>query len=458
MLRKILTLILITTTFTVLGFGCKGLSKEEQASVKPITLNYWTVFNDVDQLEEFAAEYKKVRSYVNIKIRKVRQEQFEDLFVNALADDVGPDIVSIHTRDLHKYQNRLAAMPASVDLSKVYVQGKYFKETVIVDEKQIMPTTKGIKNNFVSAVYTDAVINEKIYGLPLAIDTLALYYNKDLLDQAGVPEPPTTWNEFMAAVKNTARFDKQGDILQAGAALGTGNNIDRSFDILSLLMMQSGLTMAKGAYVNFANGLEKPDSGHPALTALRFYTDFAQPTKEVYTWNEKMEDSLKEFTRGTTVFYFGFAYDYPRIKSLAPQLNLEIISIPQLNEEKPVNVANYWLESVVKKSRHQNEAWDFVRFITTSDNIKKYTAATRRPTPLRSQINEQKEDVVLAPFVSTVLQAENWYKGKNIEQAEKVFSDLIHNYLQPFSGSNREKLKRQADMIIQAAQRIRQTM
>jgi len=457
MLKKIFIISLLGFIFTAFGFGCKGLTTAEQALVKPITLNYWTVYNDIEQLQKFATDYQQLRTYVKINFRKVRPEEFENLFINALADDVGPDIVSINPRDLRKYQNRLATMPASLDLSKVFTQGKYFKETVMVQEKQIMPTARAIKDNFVSTVYADAVIDGEIYGLPLSVDALALYYNKDLLDQAGIPEAPATWPEFMEAVKNSTRFDKNGDLIQAGAALGTGNNIERSFDILSLLMMQSGLIMAKDSYVSFANGLDKPEQGHPALTALRFYTDFAQPTKEVYTWNEKMSDSLEEFTRGKVVFYFGFAYDYPRLKKLAPQLNLAVVPIPQLNEAKPINVANYWLETVVKKSRHQNEAWDFIRFLTTSANIKKYTEAVKRPTPLRSQIIAQQEDAVLGPFVATILQTENWYKGKDSAQAEAVFAELIHNYLQ-ITGDEKSQLRQAAEMIRQTAQKVRQTM
>ena len=457
MLKKYLTLFSLLTLVTLLGFGCKGLSAEQAAAVKPVKLNYWTVYNDLDQLDAFKKEYEAARPYVKINIRKVRAEELEQLLLRALADDVPPDVISISTRDLRRYVSWLSPMPASVKVANIQVTGKYAKETVVTIEENKMPSASTIKSKFVSAVYDDAVIGDKIYGLPLAFDTLALYYNKELLDKSGVAEPPKTWDEFMVAVKAGTRFNEKGDIIQSGAALGTGNNIERAFDILSLFMLQSGAKMAQGTRVSFADGLTVGKPNHPAMVALRFYTDFARPTKEVYSWNETKGNALENFATGKSVFYFGFAYDYPRIKARAPQMDLEIMPILQLNEAAPMNVANYWLETVVKKSKNQDEAWDFIRFMTTPDNIKKYTDATKRPTPLRSQIKDQEADELLKPFVSTILQAESWYKGKNEAAAEKVFVDMLHGSLQP-AGTAKSETQKDVQLLTTAAKLIQQTM
>lgn len=439
-----------------IGFGCKGLSAEEQAAIKPVTLNYWTIFNDVTELKKFAEGYQKIRPYVTINIKQVRVDEFEKMFTNALAEDVAPDIVSISARDIRKYQSKLVEMPASVKVSTVMIKGGQFsQQTVVTPETKSMPTAGAVKSSFVSTVYNDAVINNKIYGLPIALDTMAIYYNRDLLDQAGVSELPKTWDEFMKAVSAGTRFNEKGDIIQSGVALGTSKNVPRAFDVLSLLMMQSGVKMTAGGRVNFAEGVDVAGSKHPAVTALRFYTDFAQPTKEVYAWNDKMGDALEAFTRGKVVFYFGFAYDYPKIKARAPQLNIEVMPMLQLNEKAPANVANYWVESVVKKSKHQNEAWDFVVYMLKPENIKKYCEATLRPTPLRAQIDDQKENVAIAPFAVQVLNAENWYRGKDSVSAEKALTDLITNYLQSTAG---EQKQTDSALLKYAAQVVQQTI
>jgi len=455
---KLITLPLILITLLTAGLGCKGLSDEQKSSIKPVTLNYWTIFNDTSVLQELANSYKAERPYVTVKIKKVREEEFDDLFLNALADGVAPDVISVHVGDIKKYQARLLPAPAKVTVSDVFVQGKYAKETVVVPKDIQIITPAGLKSNFVATVYNDVVVNNKIYGLPLALDVMALYYNKDLLDQVGIPLPPTTWEELMEAVKKTTRFNEKGDIIQSGAALGTGENIARSFDILSLLMLQGGVKIAQGGSVIFDSGLvASTATEHPTMNAMRFYTDFANPTKDVYTWNDSMGDALEAFAAGKVTFYFGFAYDYPRIKAIAPQINMDVVPIPQLNPSKPTNVANYYVESVVGKTKNPDVAWDFVRFMTTPENIKKYTDATKRPTPLRAQIKDQEEDLLLAPFVSTILQAENWYHGRDRKSAEKAFDNLIYNYLQPV-GVKQTEIQRNIELIKQASRIIQQTM
>ncbi|EKE05990.1 MAG: hypothetical protein ACD_19C00128G0002, partial [uncultured bacterium] len=295
MKKKFVIFSLIFSLFLITGLGCKGLSETQQQSVVPVTLNYWTVFNDVDQLRAMATAYQQLRPYVKINVRQVRYEEFDRLFANALADDVGPDIISVHTRWLGKYANRLSPMPENVTVANVTVQGTIAKETVVTSETLAMPNINTIRSQYVGTVAEDVVINNQIYGLPLAMDTLALYYNKDLLDKSGVPLAPRTWEELSDAVKKSTKFNVAGDIVQSGIALGTASNIQNSFDIVSLLMMQNGVNMADGNAIRFADGLQRPTPDHPAMQALSYYTDFARSTQDFYSWNVRKGDALQEF-------------------------------------------------------------------------------------------------------------------------------------------------------------------
>jgi multiple sugar transport system substrate-binding protein len=55
------------------------------------------------------------------------------------------------------------------------------------------------------------------YGAARSVNTLALFYNKDLLDQAGV-EVPTTWDELRAAAEKLTEGKQYGLALSAGGA------------------------------------------------------------------------------------------------------------------------------------------------------------------------------------------------------------------------------------------------
>lgn len=66
----------------------------------------------------------------------------------------------------------------------------------------------------VSAMQRDG----KYYGLPTAVRSLALFYNKKLLDEAGVT-PPTNLEELIAAAKATAKTNAAGDLETVGITM-----------------------------------------------------------------------------------------------------------------------------------------------------------------------------------------------------------------------------------------------
>jgi ABC-type glycerol-3-phosphate transport system substrate-binding protein len=138
-------------------------------------------------------------------------------------------------------------------------------------------------------------------------------------------------------------------------------------------------------------------------------------------------------------------------------MNLEIVKIPQLNPSEPINVANYWVESVVKKAKYPNEAWAFLQFLTMPENIKRYSTATHQPSPVRSHIAEQKADPTLAPFAELVLQSENWYRGRNFSQTKEAFSNMITGLLEPLADGENKQV-RDANLIIQTARLVQQSM
>ena len=99
---------------------------------------------------------------------------------------------------------------------------------------------------------------------------------------------------------------------------------------------------------------------------------------------------------------------------------------------------------------YTNEAWDFVKFITNEQQAKQYLENTKRPTALRSLINDQLDDEELFVFADQVLTAQSWYKGYNANAAEDIFEDMI----QAASLGDVDL----DDVIEIAAQRITQTL
>lgn len=432
MKKKIFIVFIILIFFMTSALGCKKKTVSEVT--KPIELTYWRVYDGEDNFEEIIKAYNALHPYVTIKYRKLRYEEYKDALLNAFAEDRGPDIFSIHNTWMKEYKSKVEPLPTQTSMVFQVEQGALKKELVSETRVANSMTVKELKQNFADVVYSDVVLDNKIYGLPLSVDTLALYYNQNLFDQAGIVDVPKYWNtEFQQTVKKLTKQDSQGNIIQSGVALGGSTNIERFSDILSVLMMQNGATMMNDSGAVLFNTIPQSmaDSDYnPGFMALNFYTDFANPVKEVYSWNNTMENSINAFASGKVAMILGYSYHLETIESLAPKLNFFVSPLPQIEgSAAPINFANYWVEVVSKKSKYVNEAWDFVQFLASADQVSSYLKKTNKPAALRSLIAKQKDDETIGIFANQAFTAKSWYKGNNSVLMENFIAQMINNFL-----------------------------
>jgi len=423
--NKIFKLLSIALVISFIGVGCKGSGTIEKSSLSPVTLKYWQVFNEQGDFTDIIAAFKIQYPQVTVEVKKLRIEEYEDAIIRALAEGQGPDIISVQTSWLKEYSELLETMPKSVTIPATY----YEKEKPIKELETLkMPTGQDLRNLFVDTVYEDAILGSEIYGLPLSVDTLALYYNRQMLNQAGITTPAKTWEELKEHVKLLTKQDSNGNIVQSGAALGGARNINRAMDILSVLMMQNGTQMTQNQKASFnivpTNLNDKQVA--PGRDALRFYTDFASPTKEVYSWHENMPESVSAFANQKTAYLFSYSYSMPVIRSLNPGLDFGVVKLPQISTSgKQINFANYWLECVTKGSKNKNEAWAFVQFMTSKEQVSSFLKKSGKPTAMREYISEQRKEQDLQAFAEQLLTAKTWYKGGNADAAEEAFRIMI---------------------------------
>lgn len=457
MQKKLSAIFLLVIFIFVSGSACKLTGKSIQEATKPVTLNYWRVFDGQDDFKEIIEAYESAHPHITINYRLLRYDEYENEILNALAEDRGPDIFSIHNTWMKKYQNKLAPLPPTTTMVYPKIVGSIKKEVVneLITTNSL--TLKSLQDDFANVVYNDVVLDGRIYGLPLSIDTLAMYYNRDLLNNAGIIELPKYWdNDFLIAVNKLTRLDSRQGIVQSGVALGGAYNINRSTDILALLMMQGGATMQSdnGAIVFHQivpNSQNK--NANPGLNALHFYSEFANPMKESYSWHEDLDNSLDLFISGNLAIMFSYSYDLETIRTRAPKLNFSVAKLPQINSDPSANInfANYWVEVVSNKSKNQNEAWHFIQFITKAEQAKKYLEKTNKPAALKALINNQGSSDEINIFSSQILTAKSWYKGINPQAAETAIKEMILGVINNPTG----KIQ---DILATGALRVQQTV
>lgn len=402
--KTILFSVLIIPTFFSSLFAASGCGSEKP---QPVTLEFWGVFDDSAVIQPLISQFRQQYSYFTVNYHKKNIATYENDLIDALAAGRGPDIFSFHNTWLPKHIDKLAAAP----------------ETMI--------TSKKVKDAFVDVVEQDFISDNKVYALPLSVDSLALFYNKDLLNSKGIANPPANWAEFNTDVKKLTQRDDKNNILLAGAALGTAKNINRSTDVLAMLMMQNGAKMVQddknAAAFDRSSTLASGQFFNPGENALIFYTNFANPVKEVYTWNQYQHYSIDAFVEGKAAMMLNYSYQIPVIQARSPHLNFDVAPLPQIAKDSRVmTFANYWGLAVSKTSGDKSSyAWKFIDWITSDQSaLKKYLETAQKPTARRDLIDWQKNDESLGVFAQQSLIAKSWWEVDS-SAIETIFAQMI---------------------------------
>jgi ABC-type glycerol-3-phosphate transport system substrate-binding protein len=398
-------IIILLAGIILLSAGCGGGAGAQQQKV---SLTFWDPFEESANFQDLIGQYEQKHPNVTIVYTKKDINTYGADLLDALASGNGPDIFSINNSWLPQYQDKIIAAPDTAMTFKTY------------------------KDSFVDAAVADFTQNQKIYGVPLSVDSLALYYNKDILGTAGIATPPKTWAELSQDVQKMKRADSKGYFTLSGLAAGTNANVNRAVDILYLMMLQKGVVpySADGSRPQFAESVSANGNyTNPGLDGLTFYTSFANPSSPNYNWNSRSDYSIDAFTNGRAAFLYSYSYTADTIRQKNPNLNFDVAQVPQPNLDNPsVNFANYWGEVVSKQTKAPNTAWDFLTFLSSKDSLDKYYALHKLPSSRKDLISLQIQDPDIGVFANANLTAKTFYKPDQDKQ-DAIFGTMIDNVI-----------------------------
>ncbi|MBI5913618.1 extracellular solute-binding protein [Candidatus Azambacteria bacterium] len=378
-----------------------GLRVIDKATIKKAKLVVWGTMDDAPVYAGLIESFQGENPGVEMSYVKKAEDTYEQDLLRAFAAGEGPDIFSVHHTWLYRYSDLVTAAP-----------------------KDIFPAAE-FRDQFIDAAQKDFLFGENLFGVPLYTDTLALYYNIDLFNSAGIVFPPKDWDEFTQHSRALTRRKQSGDIAISGAALGGGKNVVSSSDILAALMLQYGAPLSdangrinfKGSGGGGINAIEK---------ALEFYTSFAKQTNPNYSWSgTSLEDSETMFAQGKVAMMVGYASAKTSIMRKSPRLRFAVAPFPQMkNATVKKNYANYWGYAVYKNSPSTDTAWRFLRFLAQHDISAYYAAAAQRPGSQRSVIAAQQQDPQMKIFAEQGLSAVSWIQ-RDEKVIRQVFTDMI---------------------------------
>jgi maltose-binding protein MalE len=274
------------------------------------------------------------------------------------------------------------------------------------------------------------VIPTGTVALPIAADPLVLYWNKDMLASASYAQPPQYWDQVPTMAPSLTQKNDAGNILKSAIALGEYQNIDDAKDILAALILQAGGTLTSydsNGRLDSTISQAGIVSSEPAVaTALRFYTQFADPSNVDYSWNRSLPDAQQDFAQGNLALYVGYASEEPAIRAENPNLNFAVAALPQIRgASKTVNYARVYGFAVSRTSKNIAGAESVAATLVTSVNSAAFAtafnlASARRDVLSGAATGEQQL------FNTAVISSYSWV-DPNPDKTASLFQAMIEN-------------------------------
>ena len=326
------TLLTLATSAVALGVAAATLSTASMA--EEVTLQFW----DNQQTESGLSEY---------------QQAAVDRF---MAEN--PDIkVEVTTIPYPEYQQRLLTAvqggnaPDIATLDQIW--GGAFAAAGAVAELSEEAAAAGLsRDQFFGGAWDSAVYEGGLYGIPFNVDVWQFsFYNKDLLDEAGVdPQSLTTFEGLRAGAE---ALTKDG---QFGVGLFSGRGEDAVVVINSFIFSNGGQVLDESG----ACALNQP----AAVEAMAYLQDLAQFAPDGIL-NANSGNMRELFLNGSLAIEFWPALEQPTLQSSS--LNWGFVNGTAGDAGKAIGTFGGWNLAILATAEHQEAAWKFIEFMVRED-------------------------------------------------------------------------------------------
>jgi len=384
------------------------------------------IWGTLDQrvFENFLTQMTQGNSALSvISYRQVDARNFEYTLVNAIAEGRSPDLLIIPHSMLVQLRAKLTP------ISYQTITERNFRDAYM-DGAEIFMRSDGI------------------YGIPLAIDPMVMYWNRDILASSGFAEPPRTWEGLVSQyVPTITQLTHTRDIQRSTLAFGEYRNVLHAKKIFSMLLLQTGnpIVDEKGPnyQVTFGNSTQGVSSGE---TVLNFYTQFALPTRELYSWNRSKNLDRNEFSSGTLGIYFGPGSEWQTIERENPNLNYDVARVPQgAGATTPRTYGDFYAFAIPRASQKPQGAYAVALLFSSPLHAQKLSSELNMAPAQRSLYNLQTNNPFIDVLYQSALVARGWL-DPNPQASDIIFRDMIE---QTTSG-----VVRNQNTVIDAVQKL----
>jgi multiple sugar transport system substrate-binding protein len=334
-------ILLAVTLAALLPAGCGGSGSSGSGGTVDVVM--WHGYVDVEGDALAAAAKKFNASHPKIHVKLQNYGNADNALQKVLTGIRGgsyPDIAYLYG----SWAANIAESPKTVDLKPM------IDADSSIDWEDFWPAERGAVS-----------VGDKIICMPALVDNLALVYNKQLFQAAGVAEPTAdwTWDDFRNAAKALTDASKK----QFGWAYVADASEDTVWRFDALLWQAGGdILTADDSQATFNS-----DAGVKAATLLQ---QMATVDKSVYLDNGN-GNYANLFNSGKIAMLFTGPWDL----SGFPDVDYGVQVLPGDQNHQTISGPDQWV-LFDNGSERRDAAWEFLKWFTASEQAMAFSLAT----------------------------------------------------------------------------------
>ncbi|WP_165754980.1 MULTISPECIES: ABC transporter substrate-binding protein [Geobacillus] len=393
MKNKLFIIVAIMFLLTLTACGSQtgsspSSSSEKKSQTEKIVIKWWD-YHSPDPIQkaikEMISSYEK--EHPNIKIERT-YIPFADLknklLMGAAAGQL-PDIVMIDNPDHQAF----AAAGILADITKEVKEW-------------------GEADQYFEGPWSSTMYKGKNYGVPNSSNNLALFYNVDMLKEAGI-DPPKNWDELREAAK---KLTKPGIY---GFAVSGVKSEEGTFQFLPFVW-QAGEDITN---LNSKGTIE-------ALSLWKYMVDNGYMSKEIIT--QRQQDIAVQFAAGKIAMMVNGTWQIPFLESEA-KVKWDVVTLPVYKQGGTILGGENW--AITASSKHRDIAWDIIKYAQKPENLKKFLQAAGRLPSRKDLIQDPfwQEDKHLKVFADGMKVAKARAYGPNYPKISEAIQEMIQQVI-----------------------------
>ena len=365
------------------------------AKAEDVTITLWSLDKVNQPAPSMVKEFNALNNGIKIEYREIQFDDVVSEAMRAFSTGQAPDIIAVDNPEHAMF----ASHGAFLDLTDMIAKSSVIK-----------------KENYFPGPLNSVTWDKKLFGVPKATNTIALYYNVDMFKAKGLDpdKPPHTWDELVDAARKLN--DPAKNVY--GLAFSAKANEEGTFQFLPWAQMGGG------GY----DHINTPG----AVTALETWkTILDEKLASPDTLTRGQWDSTGTFNSGNAAMVISGPWELDRMSQEAKfNWRVTLMPVPKDGVEPSSAMGDFnW--AIFASSKHPAEAFKALEYFASQDDkmFKNFGQLPARSDIAIPPTGNEKKDAALKVFLEQLKYAKPRGPHPQWPKISKAIQDAIQSAL-----------------------------